>query len=100
MLDPSAHRSRRRLLTISNTSVTDLYELLRSKVDLTVAKIHRDACGGAEGGGGGGGADVLKWWQLMAGDTVATLTFGRSFGMVESEEVCLANIHIYAKGLP
>ena len=54
--------------------------VVRKKVDTAVAKIKRDALAGGE-------ADVLKWFTFMATDVIGELSFGRSFDMLEQEEV-------------
>jgi hypothetical protein len=43
-----------------------------------------------------GSADILKWWTLMAMDVIADLTFGESFGMVRSGEVCISRSNLAA----
>lgn len=89
MLDPKQHAARRRLFAqaFSNTSITKYEPIVREKIDVAVSKIKRDAERGT--------ADILKWFTFMATDVSGELSFGKSFGMLQVEEVSVpeANIH-------
>lgn len=78
--DVKKHGARRRLFagSFSKTSILGFEERVRGKVEMGVRKMKRE-----------GRTDVLKWWTFVATDAVADLSFGRSFGMLEKEEVRL-----------
>ncbi|KAG9204035.1 hypothetical protein G6514_001671 [Epicoccum nigrum] len=79
MLDPREHGPRRKLLSrgFSRTYLVENWEhKVREKALLAVRKIKADATRGT--------ADVYNWWMLLASDISAHLTFGESFGMLET----------------
>ncbi|KAJ5350576.1 hypothetical protein N7541_008303 [Penicillium brevicompactum] len=77
--DPKFHAQHRRLLAtpISDSSLSRLEPLIASRVHLTVSKIAAEI-------ESRGAADVFKWWLFMATDIIGELSFGESFGMLES----------------
>ena len=52
---------------------------IREQVKTTIAKIKRDALAG--------NADVMKWFTFMATDISGEASFGKSFGMLQQEQV-------------
>jgi cytochrome P450 len=80
--DPKFHAFHRRLLAspISDSSLTRLEPLIGEKIRLAVRRI----CEEMESRGA---ADVFKWWLFMATDIIGELSFGESFGMLESGKV-------------
>lgn len=90
------HGARRRLFagSFSKTSILGFEERVRGKVEMGVRKMKKE-----------GRTDVLKWWTFVATDAVADLSFGRSFGMLEKEEVrasfitvCCVRIRLAQRG--
>lgn len=81
MVDPKQHASRQRLFAqaFSNSSILTFETVVRQMVDLTIFKIKRDAELDS--------ADVLKWFTFMATDISGELSFGRSFDMLQREQV-------------
>jgi len=81
MIDPKQHATRRRLFAqpFSNSSVLTFESAVRQKVELAVIKIKRDAQAGS--------ADILKWFTFMATDVSGELSFGKSFDMLQQEQV-------------
>ena len=81
MVDPEEHAKRRKLLSqpFNKSAIMRVEDVVRSKVDLAVAKIKRDAEVGK--------ADILKWFTFMATDVLGELSFGESFDMLHKEEV-------------
>jgi cytochrome P450 len=82
MIDPKAHAVRRKLFAqaFSKSYLRQNWEtVIRSKAEIAVAKIKRDAQNG--------GVDILKWWTFLATDVIGHLSFGGSFRMLEQEEV-------------
>ena len=79
MTDPKVHAARRRLFAqqFSNSAILGYDQMVRQHAERAVSKIHRDALAG--------NADVLKWWTFMATDLSASLSFGKSIGMLDSE---------------
>lgn len=80
MSDPAQHSERRRLLSqpLSKTSLRREWEpTVREKVQATVKGIVADAKNG-------GLVDVMKWWKFLATDIIGQLSFGESFGQIES----------------
>jgi cytochrome P450 len=84
MIDPQQHAKRRQLLArgFSKSYLRHNWEYMaKEKAKLAVAKIRRDAEKAT--------ADILKWWTFYTTDTIAQLSFGESFHMLEQEEVCV-----------
>jgi cytochrome P450 len=82
MLDPHQHAKRRQLLArgFSKSYLRQNWEqMVKEKAGIAVGKIRRDAETGT--------ADILKWWTFYTTDTIAQLSFGESFHMLEHEEV-------------
>lgn len=81
MSDPKQHATRRRLFAqaFSNSTIQTFEPAVREKVDLAVAKIKRDAEQDS--------ADILKWFTFMATDVTGELSFGKSFEMLQHEQV-------------
>lgn len=82
MTDPKEHAARRRLFaqSFSNTSLLRFEPVIRKKVEIALSKIKRDAEAGT--------ADLLKWFTFMSTDVMGELSFGKSFDMLQQEEVC------------
>ena len=81
MTDPKEHATRRRLFaqSFSNSFLLQFEPTLRQKVEIAVSKIKRNAEVGR--------ADILKWFTFMATDIMGELSFGKSFDMLQQEEV-------------
>jgi len=81
MTNTKQHAQRRKLFAqpFSNTSIMRFEEIVRSKINLAVSKIRRDAENGT--------ADIFKWFTYMATDVSGQLSFGKSFEMLEKEKV-------------
>lgn len=80
MSDPVEHGVRRRLLSqpFSKTSLRRDWEpTIREKVHAVVKQIVAE-------GRSGKPVDVRKWWNFFATDVIAHLSFGESFGQIES----------------
>jgi cytochrome P450 len=87
MIDPQQHAKGRQLLArgFSKSYLRQNWEsMVKEKSKLAVAKIKRDAEKAT--------ADILKWWTFYATDTIAQLSFGESFHMLEQEEVCVISL--------
>jgi hypothetical protein len=54
--------------------------LIAEKINLTVTRICQEM-------ESRGVADVFKWWLFMTTDIIGELSFGQSFGMLESGKV-------------
>lgn len=80
--DPAFHTAHRRLLAapISDSSLTVFETIITGKVSLAVTRM-------AEEMASRGTMDVFKWWLFMATDVIGELSFGESFGMLESGKV-------------
>ena len=52
---------------------------IRERVETAISKIKRDALAG--------NADVMKWFTFMATDISGEASFGKSFGMLQHEQV-------------
>lgn len=79
MTDVKQHAARRRLFAraFNLESLRKNWEAaVREQVELAVRQIKRDAEAGT--------ADVYKWWRFMAGDVIGLLSFGETFGMLET----------------
>ena len=83
MVHPKQYAARRRLLAneMSETALRQHETLVMGKVQLAVTKMGEEAARL-------GYVDVFKWWTFMATDVIGELSFGKSFGMLESGEVC------------
>ncbi|KAH7037110.1 cytochrome P450 [Microdochium trichocladiopsis] len=79
--DPALHRRQRRLLSapLSESGLKSVVNLVDEKVKLAMQRIDEEMTTGR----GDGAADVMKWTGFMATDTIAELTFGESFQMLE-----------------
>lgn len=77
------HRRHRRLLAgpLTETSLKKMIPAIRTISDLVVQRMGEEMKVR-------GAADVFKWATFMATDTIAQLTFGDSFHMVELGRVC------------
>jgi cytochrome P450 len=89
MTDPKQHAARRRLFaqSFANSSIMKYESLVRTKVDMAISLINRDASKG--------NADILKWFTFMATDLAGQLFFGKSFGMLQKGEVSNAKSSQY-----
>ncbi|CAG7922134.1 unnamed protein product [Penicillium olsonii] len=78
-IDPKFHAEHRRLLAspISDSSLTRLEPSIADRVSLTIRRM-------AEEQDARGAIDVFKWWLFMTTDIIGELSFGESFGMLES----------------
>jgi cytochrome P450 len=77
--DPKVHARKRKALArpFSKSSLRENWESAVMKTARnTVAQIQSEA--------EQGNADVLKWWTFMTTDIIGQLSFGESFGMVDS----------------
>ncbi|KAJ5725053.1 uncharacterized protein N7483_006410 [Penicillium malachiteum] len=81
MTDPREHGNRKRLFSqqLSNSSIMSKETLIRAKITMAVDKFSRDAHVN-------GFADIMKWWTFLATDVIAELSFGESFGLLETGE--------------
>ena len=81
-IDPKFHAEHRRLLAspISDSSLTRLEPSIADRVGLTIRRM-------AEEQDARGAIDVFKWWLFMTSDIIGELSFGESFGMLESGKV-------------
>ena len=81
MTDQQAHSTRRRLFAqpFSNSSILTYEASIREMIETAIAKVRRDVTVSE--------ADVLKWFTFMATDVIGQLSFGRSFEMLQHEEV-------------
>jgi cytochrome P450 len=82
MIDRHQHAKRRQLLArgFSKSYLRQNWEyMVKEKAMMAVRKIKRDAESDI--------ADILKWWTFYTTDTIAQLSFGESFNMLEQEEV-------------
>ncbi|KAJ5712106.1 cytochrome P450 [Penicillium malachiteum] len=81
MTDPREHGNRKRLFSqqFSNSSIMSKKSVIRAKIHMAVDKFSRDAHVN-------GFADIMKWWTFLATDVIAELSFGESFGLLETEE--------------
>lgn len=79
--DPQFHAHRRRLLggPMSEGSIRQHEGVVAAKVKLCVDQMAREA-------EHRGCIDVFKWWCFLATDTIAQLSFGESFRMLEKGE--------------
>ena len=77
MTNARDHAARRKLFgpPFAKSAISSREDLIREKVNLAVDKIKQDARTG--------NADLVKWWQFMAADTIGELSFGKSFGLLE-----------------
>lgn len=82
IIDPQAHSERRRLLAtpMADSSLKVLEPIVAGKVRLAITRVKDEM-------DERGVADVFQWWIFMATDIIGELTFGRSFGMLESKKV-------------
>jgi len=87
MVDPKQHATRRRLFAqaFSNSNMLTLEPTIKERVKTAISKIRRDALVG--------NADVLKWFTFMATDISGELSFGKSFEMLQQEQVCPLGRH-------
>ncbi|KAK3324862.1 cytochrome P450 [Apodospora peruviana] len=78
--DRGFHSSRRRLLgpCFTETSLENLQPVVVELTRTAMRKMRDEAKAG------NGTVDLLKWWTLLAMDVIGQLSFGESFGMVES----------------
>ncbi|KAK3315919.1 cytochrome P450 [Apodospora peruviana] len=77
--DVKKHAARRKLFARAFTKEAirrNWEDVVRQRVEACVEKIKKEAEGGV--------ADVFKWWRLMTSDIIAQMSFGESFGLVES----------------
>ncbi|KAK7705638.1 hypothetical protein SLS64_008007 [Diaporthe eres] len=76
--DVELHRRQRRLLApgLSETSVSQMWSSVHSKVALTVQRMKEET-------EERGAADIYKWWTFMTSEITGELTFGQSFGILE-----------------
>ena len=81
MSDPKAHATRRRQLAqgFSNSNLQAMELSIREQVKTAISKIKRDALAG--------NADVMKWFTFMATDISGEASFGKSFEMIQQEQV-------------
>lgn len=82
MVDPKKHGIRRKLFAhaFSKSSLRTNWENeVREKVSVVVKKIKRDALLGE--------VDMLRFFIFMTTDTIGHLSFGKSFGTIEKEQV-------------
>lgn len=88
MVDPKQHATRRRLFAqpFSNSNMLTLEPTIKERIKTAVSKIRRDALAG--------NADVLKWFTFLATDISGELSFGKSFEMLQQEQVCPLDRHI------
>ncbi|CAG8196044.1 unnamed protein product [Penicillium salamii] len=78
-VDPKFHADHRRLLAspISDSSISRLEPVIADRIRLTIRRMVEEM-------DSRGVADVFKWWLFMATDIIGQLSFGESFGMLES----------------
>jgi len=71
MIDPKQHAQRRRLFaqSFSRSSLLGCETVVRSRIELAIQKINRDALVGR--------SDILKWFTFMATDVIGELCFGK-----------------------
>lgn len=81
-VDPKFHADHRRLLAspISDSSISRLEPVIADRIRLTIRRMVEEM-------DSRGVADVFKWWLFMATDIIGQLSFGESFGMLESGKV-------------
>ena len=77
--DRNFHTSRRRLLgpCFTEASLNSLQPVVNDLARLVISKMREEAMAT-------GSVDILKWWTLFAMDVIGQLSFGESFGMVQS----------------
>lgn len=77
------HRRYRRMLArpMSETALKSHIDEVHARLNLTVSKMAKEL-------ETRGAVDIYKWWFFFTTDTIGDLTFGTSFNMTESGEVC------------
>lgn len=90
-IDPKFHAHRRRLLSpfFAESSIAKLEPVVVGRIRLAVEQIKEEIKSH-------GAADVLKWWTLMALDTIGELSFGESFGLLEAGQVSVFSLSLIA----
>jgi len=88
MIDNKEHLQRRKLFAqqCSNTSVLKYEPFIRGLADVLVKKIIRDAKTNT--------ADLFKWFLFFTADVTGQVSFGKTFDMVEKEEVSTINLDV------
>ncbi|TDZ33989.1 putative sterigmatocystin biosynthesis P450 monooxygenase STCB [Colletotrichum spinosum] len=82
IIDPKIHGPRRKLFARALSAANirqNCQGVVREKVVKAVDKIRAEAAGGS--------ADILKWLLLMTSDVIGQLSFGESFGLLESGKI-------------